>query len=101
MFLGLSSVLTAIAALVVVLALVWAGGRAARFSGLAPRPAGARLLAVRDAISLDSRRRMLVVRCGTQDVVVLTGGAQDLVVGWLPHQSSAVGGQSSDAEPRA
>jgi flagellar protein FliO/FliZ len=83
MFLGLSSLVTAVAALAVVLALVWAGARVARLSGLAPRPAGARLLALRDSLALDSRRRLLVVHCGARDVVLLTGGAQDLVVGWL------------------
>ncbi len=101
MFLGLSSLLTAVAALVVVLALVWLGARAARFTGLAPRPTGTRILALQDAIALDSRRRLLVVRCGAQDVVLLTGGAQDVVVGWLPPHSSAVGGPRSGAEPGA
>jgi flagellar protein FliO/FliZ len=99
MFLGLSSLLTAVAALVVVLALVWLGARAARLTGLAPRPTGTRMLALQDAIALDSRRRLLVVRCGARDVVLLTGGSQDLVVGWLAQQSSGVGGPSSEAEP--
>jgi flagellar protein FliO/FliZ len=101
MLLGFSSLLTAIAALVVVLALVWAGARAARFTGLAPRSSSGRILAVQDAIALDSRRRLLVVRCGTRDVVLLTGGAQDLVVGWLAQQSSGVSGQSLEAGPQA
>jgi flagellar protein FliO/FliZ len=98
MFLGLSSLFTAVAALVVVLALVWLGARAARLTGLAPRPTGTRMLALQDAIALDSRRRLLVVRCGTRDVVLLTGGGQDLVVGWLGQQPSEAGGQSPDAE---
>ena len=98
MFLGLSSLFTAVAALVVVLALVWLGARAARLTGLAPRPTGTRMLALQDAIALDSRRRLLVVRCGTRDVVLLTGGGQDLVVGWLDQQASGAGGQSPDAE---
>ncbi|MGA3400077.1 MAG: hypothetical protein ABSC95_12730 [Acetobacteraceae bacterium] len=101
MFLGLSSLLTAVAALVVVLALVWLGARAARLTGLAPRPATARILALQDALALDSRRRLLVVRCGTRDVVLLTGGGQDLVVGWLPQPSAVPGGQWSGAEPGA
>jgi flagellar protein FliO/FliZ len=99
MFLGLSSLLSAGAAFVVVLALVWLGARAARLTGLAPRPAGARMLTLQDAIALDSRRRLLVVRCGGRDVVLLTGGAQDLVVGWLAQQSSVLGGQALDAGP--
>jgi flagellar protein FliO/FliZ len=100
MLLGFSSLLTAVAALVVVLGLVWLGARAARLTGLAPRPTGARMLALQDSIALDSRRRLLVVRCGARDVVLLTGGAQDLVVGWLPQQSPVVAGQSSDGVAR-
>jgi flagellar protein FliO/FliZ len=101
MLLGVSSLLTAVAALVVVLALVWLGARAARLTGLAPRPSGARILALQDAIALDSRRRLLVVRCGAQDVVLLTGGGQDVVVGWIAQPGSVVSGQRSDAEPGA
>jgi flagellar protein FliO/FliZ len=85
MLLGFNTLLTAVAALGGVLALVWLGARAARLTGLAPRPAGRRILALQDAIALDSRRRLLVVRCGARDVLLLTGGAQDLVVGWLTH----------------
>jgi flagellar protein FliO/FliZ len=99
MLLGFSSLLTAVAALVVVLALVWLGARAARLTGLAPRPMGTRLLALQDALALDSRRRLLVVRCGARDVVLLTGGGQDVVVGWMPQQRSGVSGQTSDSEP--
>jgi flagellar protein FliO/FliZ len=101
MLLGFSSLLTAIAALVVVLALVWLGARAARLTGLAPRPMGTRILALQDALALDSRRRLLVVRCGARDVVLLTGGGQDLVVGWMPQRPSGVSDQSSDSEPGA
>lgn len=99
MFLGFSSLITPVAALVAVLALVWLGARAARFSGLAPRRSGPRILTVQDVIALDARRRLVVVRCGARDVVLLTGGGQDLVVGWLPRQWSVLSGQRSDAEP--
>jgi flagellar protein FliO/FliZ len=98
MLLGFSSLLTAVAALIVVLALVWLGARAARLTGLASRPTGTRVLALQDAIALDSRRRLLVVRCGARDVVLLTGGGQDVVVGWMPQQSAVIAGQSSAAE---
>jgi len=77
------SILTAIAALVAVLALIWLAGRAARFSGMAQRPASGRLLEVQDVIALDARRRLHVVKCEGQRVLLLTGGAQDVVVGWL------------------
>jgi flagellar protein FliO/FliZ len=77
------SILTAIAALVAVLALIWLAGRAARFSGMAQRPASGRLLEVQDVIALDARRRLHVVKCEGRRVLLLTGGAQDVVVGWL------------------
>ena len=64
MVIGSSSILSAIAALVAVLGLVWLAGRMARFGGLA-------------------RRRLHLVRCEDRRVLVLTGGAQDLVIGWL------------------
>lgn len=79
--------LTGVAALAIVLGLVWAGSYAARFSGLAPRRTSGRLLAVRDAVALDSRRRLVLVQCGPRAVVLLTGGSQDLVVGWLDQTS--------------
>lgn len=101
MFLGVNTLLTAVAALAGVLTLVWLGARAARLTGLAPRPTGTRILTLRDAIALDSRRRLLVVRCGARDVVLLTGGAQDLVVGWLSQQSSDFSCQPSDPGPKA
>jgi flagellar protein FliO/FliZ len=99
MFLGPSSLLTVLASLVAVLALVWAGSRLARFSGYAPRQCGSRLLTIQDSIALDSHRRLLVVRCGTRDVMLLTGGAQDVVLGWLSQSSSWVSDQRYDAEP--
>ncbi|HTW71530.1 MAG TPA: flagellar biosynthetic protein FliO [Acetobacteraceae bacterium] len=81
---GPGSLLTAVVALAAVLALVWVGARVARLGGLAPRPpAGARLLSLRDSLALDARRRLLIVRCGARDVLLLLGGTQDIVVGWL------------------
>jgi flagellar protein FliO/FliZ len=77
-----SSILTVAATLVAVLALIWLAGRAARFSGLARRPASGRLLSVQDVIALDSRRRLYLIECQDRRVLVLTGGGQDVVVGW-------------------
>jgi flagellar protein FliO/FliZ len=79
-----TSLLTALAALAAVLALIWLAGRAARLAGLARRPAASgRLLSVQDMVALDARRRLHVVRCADRQVVLLTGPAQDLVVGWI------------------
>ena len=77
------SILSAIAALAAVLALIWLAGRAARFGGLANRPATGRSLVVQDVIALDTRRRLHLVKCEGRRVLLLTGGGQDVVVGWL------------------
>jgi flagellar protein FliO/FliZ len=83
MILAANSILTAAGALLAVLGLIWLAGRLARSGGMARRPAGGGCLAVQDVVALDARRRLLVVRCGERRVLLLTGGAQDLVVGWL------------------
>ncbi|UFN48620.1 flagellar biosynthetic protein FliO [Roseomonas sp. OT10] len=66
-----------------VLAILWLLARGARWSGLAP-PAATRRMAVQEVAPLDSRRRLLLVRVDQREVVLLTGGAHDAVVGWLP-----------------
>ena len=83
MVIGSTSILSAIAALVAVLALIWLAGRMARFGGMARRPASGGLLAVQDVLALDARRRLHLIRCDKRRVLLLTGGAQDIVVGWL------------------
>ncbi|HET6195021.1 MAG TPA: hypothetical protein VFE12_04680 [Acetobacteraceae bacterium] len=83
MMIGSSTILSALAALLAVLALIWVAARVARLSGVARRPAAAGLLQVQDVLVLDARRRLHLVRCDDRRVLVLTGGAQDVVVGWL------------------
>jgi flagellar protein FliO/FliZ len=77
-----ASILTVAATLCAVLALIWLAGRAARFGGLARRPASGRLLSVQDVLALDSRRRLYLIACQDRQVLLLTGGGQDVVVGW-------------------
>ena len=86
MVIGTTSVLTAFAALVAVLGLIWLAGRVARFGGMARRPAGGGALAVQDVLALDTRRRLHLIKCNERHVLLLTGGAQDVVVGWLDHE---------------
>jgi len=74
---------TAGAALIGVLALILLAGRLARRAGLAPR-AGQGRLAIEESLPLDARRRLLLVRCDGRGLLLLTGGAEDQVVGWLP-----------------
>ena len=79
--------LTAIAALMAVLALIWVAGRLARASGLGLRRSigrAGRVMGIEEALALDPRRRLLLVRCEGRRVLLLTGGSADLVVGWLP-----------------
>jgi flagellar protein FliO/FliZ len=77
------SILTALGALLAVVALIWLAGRLARFSGMAQRSANGRLLTVQDVIALDTRRRLHLVECEGSRVLLLTGGSRDVVVGWL------------------
>jgi flagellar biogenesis protein FliO len=83
MFVTTASILTAVAALAAVLALIWLAGRLALFGGMAQRPANGRLLAVHDVLALDARHRLYLVKCERRRVLLLVGGAQDTVVGWL------------------
>ncbi len=75
--------LTAVGALGLVLGLVWLFARVVRAAGLARQP-GARRLLLREALALDRTRRLHLVACDGRDLLVLTGGGADVVVGWLP-----------------
>jgi flagellar protein FliO/FliZ len=46
-------------------------------------PRSGRTLILRESIALDPRRRIHLVQCGQRQVVLLTGGGQDLVIGWI------------------
>ncbi|MBU6499024.1 MAG: flagellar biosynthetic protein FliO [Rhodospirillales bacterium] len=79
------SLLLALLSLGAVLALVVLAGRLARAGGLAARISGAagdgRLRLVQ-SLALDPRRRLHLVQCDGRCALLLTGGAQDVVVGW-------------------
>jgi flagellar protein FliO/FliZ len=92
--LGPTGLITAAAALAGVLALLVLTLRGLRAVGGA-RQAGRRL-AVEEAVALDGRRRLVLVRCDGRALLLLTGGAQEMVVGWLPP-----GGAAPAAEPPA
>jgi len=80
---GLSQLLTAAGALAAVLLLIVGAARLLR-PNTWPRPAQAtKLLVLRESVPLDTRRRLHLVQCGPRQVLLLTGGAQDLVVGWV------------------
>jgi flagellar protein FliO/FliZ len=85
---GLITVAVALAGVLAALVLALRGLRAA---GLAR--GGGRRLAIEEAVALDGRRRLVLVRCDGRGLLLLTGGAQDAVVGWLP--------DATPQEPRA
>ena len=83
MTLSLTNWLTAGIALLFVLGLILLLARLLRAIGLAPQTAGQRLK-VQEVLTLDARRRVIILRCDGREVLLLTGGPQDLCLGWLP-----------------
>jgi len=79
---GLTSLITVVLALAGVLAVLVLALRGMRAAGLAR--GGTRRLAIEEAVALDGRRRVVLLRCDGRDLLLLTGGAQDAVIGWLP-----------------
>jgi len=79
----------ALLALFGVIALILLARRAAlllpmaRLPGLIGGAGQAGPLRIEQALPLDPRRRLLLVRAGARRVLLLTGGPRDLVVGWL------------------
>ena len=82
----ISSIVSAVAALAFVVGAIILVGRAAR-SAESFRRAGRSSghLTVVESLSLDTRRRLLLVCCDGRNVLLLTG-QNDQVVGWLPEQ---------------
>jgi flagellar protein FliO/FliZ len=72
------------AALIGVLALIGLLARVLQFGGWRPAPRSGRTLIVRETVALDPRRRLHLVQCADRRVILLTGGSQDVVVGWVP-----------------
>jgi flagellar protein FliO/FliZ len=77
------SVLMVVGVLTGVLALILVATRIFQFSQWRTRPLSGRTLVIRESIALDPRRRIHLVQCGQRQVVLLTGGGQDLVIGWI------------------
>ena len=69
-------------ALLAVLLLMQVVGRLAR-RHLGGAATGSRRIAVVEVAPLDSRRRAVLLRVDGREALILTGGASDVVVGWL------------------
>jgi flagellar protein FliO/FliZ len=39
---------------------------------------------MREVLALDARRRLIILRCDGREILLLTGGPQDLCLGWIP-----------------
>ncbi len=79
-----ATILTAFAALIFVLGLIWLAGRALRLARSATGAPAGRRLSVTDSLALSPRRRLVLVRCDGRDLLLITGGTQDVLLGWLP-----------------
>ncbi len=77
----LGSWVQALAALGLVLALAWAAARALRGSRFVS-PQGRRLH-LAESLAVDPRRRLLLVRCDDREALLLTGGGNDVMLGWV------------------
>ncbi len=87
----LHDITLAIGALLLVLGLIWIATRAARLAGFVrPAPAGGRLRLVQ-ALSIDPRRRVVMVACDGRELLLLTGGPNDVALGWMPESTGAEG----------
>ena len=79
----LGTATTAIVALAAVLGLILLSARLMRRFGLAPgQPVAgaARRLSVQEVLPVDPRRRLMLLRCDGREILVLTGGPQDLIL---------------------
>ncbi len=88
---SLASWVQALAALGLVLALAWAAARAlrgSRFVSPQGRSQGRRLH-LAESLALDPRRRLLLVRCDNREALLLTGGLNDVMLGWVEAAPSA------------
>ena len=80
---SLTMLLTAAAALAGVVGVILLLGQVLRHTSLGKSQSSARLLIVKDTISLDARRRLHLIQHGDRSLLLLTGGETDLVVGWV------------------
>lgn len=69
---------------VVLLAFAALRGLRAVTPGTAKPGGRTRRLAVQEVLALDPKRRLVVIRCDGRDLLLLTGGAADVPLGWLP-----------------
>jgi flagellar protein FliO/FliZ len=77
------TILPVVLALVGVLTLIGLLVRLLQFTGWRAAQRTGRSLIVRETVALDPRRRLHLIEYANRRVIVLTGGSQDVVVGWV------------------
>jgi hypothetical protein len=91
---GLAQAAGAAAALAVVVLLVLLSGRAARLLPVVRQAEGEVLMRRRGTLALDARRRLHLVEANGRQALVLTGGAQDVLIAWNPPAGGTTGTQA-------
>lgn len=77
------TILLVVGVLIGIIALIGGAARLAQSSGWRERSRSGRTLVLLELVALDPRRRVHLVQCGNRQVVLMTGGGQDVVVGWM------------------
>lgn len=78
------SVLISLASLVVVVVLILLSRHGLKFAqSYLQKGRKTQELALVESLMLDQRRRLSVVRCGAKRGIILTGGGNDLFLGWM------------------
>jgi flagellar protein FliO/FliZ len=78
-------ILTTLAALAAVIVMILLARFGTRFTSLVVRRNPAQgALTLEASLSLDARRRLSLVTCQGHQLLLLTGGPTDVLLGWLP-----------------
>jgi flagellar protein FliO/FliZ len=82
---SIHDILTTVAALAAVIVMILLARFGTRFAGLVPRrgPTGS-ALSIDASLPLDPRRRLNLIGCQGRQLLLLTGGPSDVLLGWLP-----------------
>ncbi len=101
-------VLSALLALSITLALIWLGTKLAMIifpAGARAAISGRRMSSSSATLTIESitpialRRRVILLRYGEHRLAILTGGPQDISLGWLPVPSEPLGPLGTSCKP--
>lgn len=91
---SIHDILTTLAALAAVIVMILLARYGTRLVGLVPRRSPTDgTLSLDASLSLDPRRRLSLVGCQGHQLLLLTGGPTDVLLGWLPPGTSPLPGK--------